>query len=386
MDYDFGVIGGGPVGSLAALLLAQQGFSVALLDPRRPVEQDATLDLRVSVLTPFSWNLLDSAGITAGLDPKRFAKILAMKVFEEEDALLSFYASEIGRDRLGVLIENEVLLQAIQASFPPTIQRVFARCLSLTAHTEGYTLIPEAEQPVNVRFLLLAQGGNTALSNPLHIPFETYDYQEEALVFHVESELPHHSTAYQRFLPRPLAFLPLYHSHVSSIVWALAREEAQRMKSLSPDPLAEKLNEAFPLLGALKIISEIAHFPLYAQQAKIVSGHRFALLGDAAHIVHPLAGQGVNLGFRDVAVFSKLIAQNKARKHSLGEPSLKDAYRRETLKYNQGFSRSFSGIHTLYGLAPLAPLRQIGSRYVGRILPLKKELMKWAIGERFSPL
>ena len=143
----------------------------------------------------------------------------------------------------------------------------------------------------------------------------------------------------------------------------------------------ETLNRNFPLLGHLKCLSSIASFPMLAQNALEVAGSGWVLMGDAAHIVHPLAGQGVNLGFRDVAALAAILKKNP----NLKDPALPNSYRQATLSYNKRMSRGFSLIHYFYENAPLAPLRKMGTRYLERMIPLKRELIKLAIGERFKP-
>lgn len=370
-QHSIGIIGGGLVGSFAALSLAKQGFNVALIDPAEAPHQAGKIpDLRVSAITPASWSLLN-------LNPARFGKILSMKIFENEDNPLHFYASEVGRDQLGAIVENNVLLQAIQAEFPENVHKIPQKCESFKRNEAGFAL-KLGDQTLQVHFLILAQGHDASLAQTLGIPFTIFDYQEEALVFHVETEKPHQNTAYQRFLPSgPLAFLPLYQDHWCSIVWTLPRTQAKALKALSKEKLAAALLEAFPALGSLQIISEVASFPMYAQDASKVSGKGFVLMGDAAHTVHPLAGQGVNLGFRDVAAFCKVLQTCK-----LDDPALPDHYRKATLRYNRIMSRGFSLIHYFYSTAGLSKLRQLGAKYLDRIIPIKKELMKFAMGER----
>lgn len=384
--YQFGIIGAGLVGSLAALMLASQGYSVALIDPKGPAQFKTSPDLRVSALTPASLNLLRELGVLAKLKPERFSKILSMKIFESEEAPIQFYASEVGREQLGIIIENEILLKAIEELFPAQVHRLPLKCNNLKRHNSGFELELSNAQVLAVEYLILAQGNHTALAQSLAIPFETFDYHEEALVFHVESEQAHQHTAYQRFMPTgPLAFLPLYNDHWSSIVWTLPKARAEYLKTADLETLTQELQNVFPSLGRLKIISKVASFPMYAQKAQVVAGKCFALMGDAAHTVHPLAGQGVNLGFRDVAVFAKMLREVQLRKMSLNSSFLADSYRDATLGYNRMMSRSFSLIHYFFAPSPLSKLRQIGAKYLNRIVPLKKELMKIAMGERLRP-
>ncbi len=370
MQYDIGIIGAGLVGSLAALCLAQQGHHVALIDPNRPSKIGKDLDLRVSAITPFSWNLLQQAGVTVNLDPTRYSKILAMEIFEEQDQPLHFYASEVGRDQLGIIIENSILLQAIQKAFPATITRIY----------ETVDSINTLQNQHPCKLYLLAQGGQTNLTAEFGVAYELFDYQEEALVFYIESERPHGHTAYQRFFPKPIAFLPSMQDNVSSIVWTLSTHNAKIYKA-SPELLLQHLQAAFPNLGNLKIKSDIAAFPMMAQNALQVTGNNWILMGDAAHIVHPLAGQGVNLGFRDVAALSRILTQYS----DLTDPALMDAYRQSTLRHNRLMSRGFSLIHYFYEAPVLSPIRHLGTKILNKCTPLKRELIKLAIGERFQP-
>ena len=380
--FEIGIVGGGLVGSLAAQRLSQVGFSVALFDPATPAPVNTIPELRVSAITPASWQLLDQAGVTRHLDPKRLSKILAMEVFEDADTPLHFYASEIGQEQLGFIIENNVLLQAIQAERSEQLQHFATMIEDIQIESNHVTLKPQDSESIQVKFLILAQGGNARLAQKLGARYQTFDYQEEAIVCHVESEKPHGHTAYQRFLPKPLAFLPLFNAHWSSIVWTLTRSDAQHFKA-NPELLMQKLSEVFPNLGKLKLLSKVASFPMYADNATPVAGQRFVLLGDAAHVVHPLAGQGVNLGFRDVAALVKLLQDCNPDK--LNDPALPEAYSKATLKHNKCLSKGFSLIHYFYEAPKLSPLRKLGAQCLDRFVPLKRELMKFAIGERFKP-
>lgn len=385
MEQDISIIGGGLVGSLAALSIARQGFKVALIDPKKPAQLGDTPDLRVSALNPFSWKMLHELGVTAKLDSARFSKILGMEIFEETDNPLHLYASEVGQNQLGVIIENEVLLQAIHSCFSNNIELIPQKCEKLQRHATGFNLTLDNGQTISTHFLILAQGHEAALAHELNIPFKIFDYQEEALVFHVASDKPHKQMAYQRFLPQgPLAFLPLYQDRWSSIVWTLPRKEAQSLKTASPAELSSRLKQVFPYLGNLQTISPVASFPMYAQQALKVAGQHFVLMGDAAHSVHPLAGQGLNLGFRDVAQFCKILRTISAQEFSLHDPALGDHYTKATLNHNHIMSQGFSLIHYFYASPRLFKLRQIGTKYLNRFIPLKKELIKLAMGEHNS--
>jgi ubiquinone biosynthesis UbiH/UbiF/VisC/COQ6 family hydroxylase len=360
--YEIGIVGGGMVGSFAAACLARH-FSLALIEPNDPLPLEEIPHLRVSALTPFSIDLLQKESIFDYLDPARLGEILGMEL-TDESARLSLRGSEIGQLRLGYIVENEHLNAAINQRLKALdLAQIKARAERVERVPEGWIVHVQDQDPIFVKILLIAEGGNSQLRRQLNVNMEIMDYQQTAWVCHVESEKPHGLLAYQRFLETgTLAFLPLFKPNWSSVVWTLPSTQTFDL---------EALEQAFPDLGKLKRISKIGQFPLFAQQAESYVGKGFALLGDAAHTVHPLAGQGVNLGFHDVAALLEVLKEKAPLQN----------YPKRVKIHNQLYSLGFSLLNRLYQDEHYAvkAFRQLGWKALSRVELLKKLLIKMMV-------
>ncbi len=357
--FEVGIVGGGMVGSFAAACLASR-FSLALIEPNAPLPLTDLPQLRVSALTPASLALLEAAQIMQHLDPARLGEILGMELSDEQETL-SLRASEIAQLRLGYIVENEHLNVALQQRLHNLdIIPMRTRAERVERVATGWIVHLQDQAPIFVKTLLIAEGGNSALRRQLQVQVEIMDYQQTAWVFHVESEKPHAALAYQRFLPTgTLAFLPLFKANWSSVVWTLPQTQVFDFESLQ---------RVFPDLGALRLISAVGQFPLFAQAAESYVGQGFALIGDAAHTVHPLAGQGVNLGLHDVAALVEVL-KTKA--------PLRD-YSTRVKRHNQLYSLGFSVLNRLYQeeFSLIKAARQFGWRSLSRLNFVKKLLIK----------
>ncbi len=357
--FEIAVVGGGLVGRFAAACLAPFA-NVALIEPNQSAPLQEIPHLRVSALTAHSLRLLEQAEVLPQLDEMRLGEILGMELSDEGEHL-SLRASEISQLRLGYVVENEHLSAALCRRLQALDYALFkthARRLERLA--QGWRVHLEGEEPIEVKLLLIAEGSGSALRRQLQVKVELMDYQQTAWVCHVETEKPHGALAYQRFLPTgTLAFLPLFKPNWSSIVWALP-------SSVQFD--FEALQRAFPDLGKLKLISAVGQFPLFAQNAETYVGKDFALLGDAAHTVHPLAGQGVNLGFQDVEALTAVL---KAK-----EPLR--AYQARVKRHNEWYSMGFSVLNRLYQEehGAVKTLRQLGWKGLSHLTWIKKALMQ----------
>lgn len=382
--HEIGIVGGGMVGSLAAQRLSAH-FKVLLLDPQsidHPHEGgDLGLKipaLRVSALNTASCTLLKATGILSKMASDHFSEILTMEVFDGDESL-AFHGSDIGQVRLGYMVENEVLNQAILNSLPEeTVRWHHSACNHVTRHPKGFILEADDGTTHLVKLLIVAQGAMSSLRQTLGISVSMNDYNQNAWVAHVETEKPHGHTAYQRFLPTgTLAFLPLVNPHWSSIVWTLPSSE-----TLSPEEFASRLYTTFPQLGQLKLLTQLASFPLCAQNADTYTGAGFALIGDTAHTVHPLAGQGVNLGFEDVACLSKVLIEAQSKKEDWASPSVLTRYAKQAKRHNECFSLGFSLINRLYQEENpiLTAVRRFGMRRLSKMDLVKRFLMKCGVG------
>ena len=304
---DVAIVGGGVVGAACALALADAGLSVALVEGREPAPwQAAQPDLRVFAFAADNVQLLNRLGVWPAIAQARAWPYRRMQVWDAaggEDLL--FDADRFGRRELGYIVENGLLQDRLWAALPAAGVQLHcpARVEALEQDEDGVRLRLDDGRRLEAALAVAADGAESTLRQLAGIEVEKHDYHQRGVVAYVDSDLPNQATAWQRFLPTgPLALLPVAERR-SSIVWTLPEDEAARVLALDEDAFNRELTRAFAArLGELRLASPRAAFPLRRQLARHYVAGRVLALGDAAHVVHPLAGQGVNLGLRDVAV------------------------------------------------------------------------------------
>lgn len=385
---DVAVVGGGMVGAAAALALARAGFSTALLEARAPAAWDANaeVDLRVVGLAPSSVMLLDELGVWTSIREARAGPYSHMHVWDAESgAAIDFDAASEGRDRLGYIVENNLvqwmLWQALDAAgvrrlCPVEVQGFEAReDRILLELVDGGTLA--------AALLVAADGAASPLRQLAGIGTRGRDYAQRAVVAHVATERPHEDTAWQRFLPGgPLALLPLADGR-SSIVWSLPEAEARRVLALDEQAFLDELGVASDFrLGRIVAATPRAAFPLKLQLAERYQADRFVLLGDAAHAVHPLAGQGVNLGLRDVIELRDTLVDARAAGRDIGAAHVLRRYARRRRSADTLDALGFDALARIYAWQSpaLVAARGVGVRLLDRLAPLKRKLSEHAAG------
>ncbi len=387
---DVAVVGGGMVGAAAALALARAGFATALVEARAPAPwlPADEVDLRVVGLAPSSVGLLDELGVWTSIRESRAGPYAHMHVWDAATgAAIHFDAATEGRDLLGYIVENNLvqwrLWQALDAA---GVRRV------CPAQVSGFEVLDDRVQlaitggdsdSLSARLLVAADGAASPLRTMAGIATTGRDYAQRGVVAHVSTERPHEGTAWQRFLDTgPLAFLPLGDGRCS-IVWSLPEDEARRVMALSDAAFLDELGVASDFrLGRVTGATPRAAFPLKLQLAETYQSDRFVLLGDAAHAVHPLAGQGVNLGLRDVTELrDTLVAARDAGKDFAAEHVLR-RYARRRRSADTLDAMSFDALARIYSwrAAPLVAARGIGVRLLDRLSPIKRRLAEHAAG------
>ncbi len=387
LDADIVVIGAGMVGGAAALALARQGYAVQLLDAAPPpVSPGPELDLRVVALAPSSARLLATLGVWPLAERERVAAYRAMHVWDAASgAAFDFDAGLLDAQCLGWIVENRllqwVLWQALlQAG---VVLRSATQAVGHAIDADGVRVDLADGDSLRARLLLAADGRDSPLRQAAGIGVRGRDYGQRAVVAHLRSARPHAHTAWQRFLPGgPLALLPLADGRVS-LVWSLPEAEAARMLALDEEDFAQAVGVASDFrLGPLQLCSTRAAFALRLALAERFDAPRLALLGDAAHAVHPLAGQGVNLGLRDVQELCDLLGAARRAGRDPGAATLLARYARRRRSSDARDAYSFDALARLFALqaAPVVAARGLGMRALQVMPALKRKLAQHAMG------
>ncbi|GAB3370742.1 UbiH/UbiF family hydroxylase [Lysobacter rhizosphaerae] len=389
---DVAIVGAGVVGAAAALALARDGWQVALIEAREPPRWRADQpDLRVYAFAPDNAALLADLGVWPSIIDARAQPYRGMRVWDAAGGdELRFDADVFGRRELGWIVENALLVDRLWAALPAAGVRL--RCpaqvvaLQQDEGADHAALELDDGTRLRARLVLAADGGDSKLRSLAGIDTYTHDYGQNALVAFVDHARPHEATCWQRFLPTgPLAFLPFAGAsgHRSSIVWTLPEAEAARLLQVDESDFLRELDNAFAgSLGTLGAVSKRVAFPLRRQLAQAHVAGRVAVIGDAAHVVHPLAGQGVNLGLRDVAALRTLLLHQRTASRDPGAPVALARWARQRRSENAVAAYSFDGLNRLFSndklLATLVRGPLLG--LVGKLPSLRHALWKHAAG------
>ena len=389
---DIVVVGGGVVGAACALALAKLGLEVALVEGREPVRWSVDVpDLRVYAFAPDNAVLLDGLG---AWEPVRSARAQAYRRMRVWDASgggeLSFDADLLGRDQLGWIVENNLLVDRLWAALPAAGVRLHcpARVESMeqdgaSAEAGGVRLRLDDGSRLEARLAIAADGADSTLRELAGLRVSTHDYRQRGVVAFVETGKSNEATAWQRFLPGgPLAFLP-FEGGRSSIVWTLPEEEAARALALDEATFNRELGSAFEArLGEVRVVSRRVAFPLKRQLAESGIAGRVLLVGDAAHVVHPLAGQGVNLGLRDVARLRDAIADAQSRRADWASPHRLARWSRQCRSENAAAAYAFDGINRVFSNDGMHAtlLRGFALGIAGKLPPLANMFWRRASG------
>lgn len=382
---DVVVSGAGVVGSTAALVLAQQGLRVALVEPRAAPawSPEQARDLRVFAIAPAAARLFERVGAWSAMRAARVQPYREMRVWDAaQPGDLHFRATDTGAEALGWIVEQAVLQHALWDALhrePNVDLRCPASVVALEQHDDHVALDLEDGDRLVAKLALAADGAASPLRALAGIDVDATDYPQRGLVAYVRSAHPHADTAWQRFLPGgPLALLPCSDG-LSSIVWTVPDADAARLLALDDKDFSAELTRAFDgRLGELQLASPRAAFPLRKQLAKRYVQGRVALLGDAAHVVHPLAGQGVNLGLQDV----RELADQLRDAPDAGDARRLRRYERARRSDNAVAAQAFDGLNRLFSNDAFVPtlLRGPALALVDRIAPLKRLFAKHAAG------
>jgi 2-octaprenylphenol hydroxylase len=395
--YDVAIVGAGIAGSALAVALSGHGLSTVLIEAQ-PLElsdlpQGSGLqdfDPRVSALTPRSRALLEELGAWDAIAGYRLCSYRHMTVWDAQGTgEIEFDCAEVGVSALGHIVENRSITRSLLAQVlaaPDITVLSPVRLSACTAGESGVSLELEDGAVLSADLLVAADGALSKVRDMMEFKTREWDYGHRAIVTTVQVEQPHQATAWQRFLPTgPLAFLPLSgrEENFCSIVWSVQEQLVDELLALEEDKFCVRLERAFEgRLGRIQGCSPRFAFPLRQRHALDYVQAGVALVGDAAHTIHPLAGQGINLGLQDVAVLADEICSGKERGTSPGDLALLRRYQRRRKGENMLMMAAMDGFKRLFEqeALPLRWLRNVGMRGVDRIAPLKQRLIRHAMG------
>lgn len=383
------IAGGGVVGAASALALAEAGLEVALVEGREPAHWRASqADLRVYAFAPDNAALLDRLGVWSQVRAARAQPYRRMRVWDAGGGgELDFDADSFAREQLGWIVENDLLVDRLWAALAVAGVRLHcpARLQELEQDEAGVKIRLDDGARIEAAIAIAADGAESTLRTLAGLRVARHDYQQRGVVAFVETEQPHQDTAWQRFLASgPLALLP-FSSGRSSIVWTLPDVEAMRVLALDEASFGRELTLAFGgRLGAVRPVSARAAFPLRRQLVDNYVAGRVLTLGDAAHVVHPLAGQGVNLGLRDVAALRATVLDARERRTDWATPHRLRRWARQRRSDNTVAAYGFDTINRLFSndALHLTLLRGLGLGAAGRLPPLVDALWRNAAGLR----
>jgi len=393
--YEIAIIGAGPVGlSLAALLAAgpaADALNVRIFDAGRRRRWDpAGVDLRVYALSRAAEHVLDAGGAWGAIRQSRVSAYERMKVWEgqrvQDAGLLCFDSAEVGEPNLGHIVEDRLIREKLGDALAgfANVEIEFDRQLEHVSTGDRRVRVKFAgtTAPLAAHLLIGADGARSQVRNFADIHVLTRDYRQQAIVAHVVPERSHERTAWQRFLPGgPLALLPLADGRCS-IVWSLPEEEASELVQVDDCHFEDALLQASGgVLGALSVDSPRLALPLAARHATRYCRSRLALAGDAAHTVHPLAGQGVNLGFADAAELARQIAASVTTGQDPGDIRVLRRYERARSGPNMLMIGALDCLERWFCGPPVfAPMRSAGLSIVDRLPMLKRRFIEHAAG------
>jgi 2-octaprenylphenol hydroxylase len=390
--FDVAIVGGGMVGLATAIGLAEANLTVVVIDAGSTQAPSGEPKLRVSAINKASQQLLTNLGAWQYLDHSRVSPYQKMQVWDKDGmGKIEFDAHSISENHLGAIIENDAISFALakRVSELSNITYIEQQKLQRIAFGEREAwLTLENGDNISAALVIGADGANSWVRQQCQIPLTFWDYGHHAIVATVRTELSHDATARQAFLPDgPLAMLPLYDDNLCSIVWSTSPQHAEQLLAADDKTFGKALTAALDSrLGVCEVVSERHAFPLRMRYARHFARHRLVLAGDAAHTIHPLAGQGVNLGFLDAASIIQTVAELHEQGKDIGDYRHLRALERwrkadamEMIATMEGFKRLFAGRNPLKKV-----IRDIGLSLVDNVAGLKTVFIRQAMGNKMT--
>lgn len=388
--YDIVIVGGGMVGAALACAVACSDLRIAVIDSVEPQNFDNDeCDLRVSSLTLGSKAIFETVGAWQDMTRQRVSCVDAMEIWDEGGSgSIRFDSAEMGQACLAYIIENRVILKALLNRMKAIHNIEYlapVQIETIATDDKEARVVLESGESLQASLIVGADGANSLVRKLSGIETDGWSFEQKAIVATVKSELGHERIARQRFLATgPLAFLPLDDAHYCSIVWSVDSDRADTLFALDDAEFNTTLQQAFgDRLGAVKLVSQRAMFPLIAAHAKQYVAERIVLVGDAAHRIHPLAGQGLNLGLGDIAVLAEVLVEAGQQGHDIGAHKVLRRYERWRKGGNALMLGAMDGFKQLFGSDNdvVRGLRNFGLELTDGLPSVKNRIMRYAAGQ-----
>ncbi len=406
-EFDIVIAGAGMVGASLACLLAESSLRIALIDRNPLVRENEAIDQqrsnekfdpRVSAISKASQQLFQQLGVWEDMKATRVCNYTAMEVWDAEGTgCINFSADEINQAELGSIVENSIIIAALHKRIAQ-LENVFPitpfsiESLEHIEREDGSIVKLNADdgQAIRAPLVIAADGANSKLRQLANFECREWDYEQHALVTTVRTQQSHNNTALQRFMETgPLAFLPLHGTvedeteHFCSIVWSMLPDQAARVLSLSEAEFNTELGAALEFkLGPIEWSDKRFVFPLRQRHALDYVKEGIVLVGDAAHTIHPLAGQGVNLGLLDAKALAEELQRGVGAGRSVADPTVLLRYQRRRKGNNLSMMWLMEGFKRLFAQQDLSIrwLRNIGMNAADKMKPIKNQMMRKAMG------
>ncbi|MGL5030015.1 MAG: FAD-dependent monooxygenase [Aeromonas sp.] len=385
MEYcDIAIVGAGMVGAATACLLASQGRSVRVIETTLPTyyAPEQPLDLRVSAISQASVQLLEQAGAWEHLQQMRLCPYRRLETWEQDGFITRFHAADVGLPQLGYIVENRLVQLALlkrMEDFPTIQMHIPAAVTSLHQGSDEAVLSLTDGTQLAARWVLACDGAQSQTRQLAGIGISQFEYRQHCMLINIDTDCAQQDMTWQQFTPSgPRAFLPLSGQH-GSLVWYDSPARIRALSALDNEALAAEVRRHFPARLGDFTVTQKGSFPLIRRHANTYHAGRVVLLGDAAHTINPLAGQGVNLGFKDVACWADLLHSAGDNWHQL---ALAGRYQRRRRPDNLLMQ---SGMDLFYGvfsneIGPLKLARNLALNLADKAGPLKALALRYALG------
>ncbi|MCW8930567.1 MAG: UbiH/UbiF/VisC/COQ6 family ubiquinone biosynthesis hydroxylase [Gammaproteobacteria bacterium] len=387
--YDIIIVGGGMVGATLACALGNSSLKVAVIEAYQSNFdwQEGSHDIRVSAITHASQHIFENLGVWESMQHDGVTAYDKMHVWDATgQGQIHFDSTEVGQADLGHIIENRIIQKAVQnrlSDFDNVDLLMPVQLQSMQINEQGVELATTDGVNYTAQILVGADGANSWVRKQAGITLSSWAYHQNAVVCNVSTSESHQNACWQQFMPEgPLAFLPLADGQ-SSIVWSTTEEKAESLLNMDEQSFSQELQVTFgSSLGRIQLSSERGVFPLRLRHANQYVQEHLALIGDAAHTVHPLAGQGVNLGLLDAVVLAEELLRAQEKKRGIGALSTLRRYERRRKGDNIAMLAAMDGFKRLFSndFTPLKLLRNSGLNIADKFNPLKNIMIKRAMG------